>query len=501
MKGHKGINLPIESLGWLMIAALASTIRWIHLLEVSKTPYTHPAFVVDSIAYLQIAERLLQGHWQDPSAAFLQPGYPVFIGLAQICFGKTLAGILAAQIVLDALTAVICGKIAFFLTQKKWLGFLAGIAYACYGQAIFYSAVLLDVTLLTALVTLALWQAIAWEKNTSPFHAITAALAAGSATLLKPFVAPILIFFIARVWIKRTNGRVFAGVGCVLVLIALFLPFAIRNHFTVHQWTPYAQHSGLNFYIGNNPLATGGPTGIEGVEDLPITGAMQTSRTHWFKKSADFIVDEPGAWLRLCAKKLSLFWNKYELWDNVSYELSSRQIPFYRYPWVRIEWVLPLAFLGLGLTAFALNRSITFYVAAFVASQMLAVIAFYVSDRFRIPLAPSLIALSAYAVGSAIEQFRRPKIPQIFLMAALLAGGYWMSQARLFGVPGVSHAEQLRYQEALFHTNLGIFYEGRQQFDLAKGEYVSALRMYPGETRASSRFKRLLETHRTPSGI
>src|SRR5205823_11851682 len=74
-----------------------------------------------------------------------------------------------------------------------------------------------------------------------------------------------------------------SGAAIAIVIAAVFVgasPCAMHNYFIAHEPVMLSAHSGLNFYIGNNPIANGYPkippgmrAGQEGMLKYSITMA------------------------------------------------------------------------------------------------------------------------------------------------------------------------------------------------------------------------------------
>ncbi len=92
-------------------------------------------------------------------------------------------------------------------------------------------------------------------------------------------------------------------------------------------------HSGLNFYIGNNPVATGYPkmppgmsAGQQGMLRDSITLAEKAEgrplkhyevSQYWSAQAHEYIATHRAEWLRLMGRKLANFWNSFQ-YDDLS---------------------------------------------------------------------------------------------------------------------------------------------------------------------------------------
>ena len=169
-------------------------------------------------------------------------------------------------------------------------------------------------------------------------------------------------------------------------------------------------HSGLNFYIGNNALATGYPkmppgmsAGQQGMLKDSITFAekamgrplkhYEVSR-YWASKAHEYIATHRADWLRLMARKFLNFWSSFQ-YDDLSLITLFSQAGLLA-PGPHFGWVAALAIPGMAM-ALARRRRAGWIVAA-VLLHMAALMPVFVTERYRLAAVPGLLLLGAYGL-------------------------------------------------------------------------------------------------------
>src|SRR5262249_25009908 len=119
-------------------------------------------------------------------------------------------------------------------------------------------------------------------------------------------------------------------------LAVLLLPVAARNAHVGGGFYITTSQAGPNFYIGNNPQSDGTYQSLRfgrGAPEYERQDATELAEhalgrtltpgevsSYWFDKAMDFVTSQPGAWLKLMARKTALLWNAGEMLDTESQE-------------------------------------------------------------------------------------------------------------------------------------------------------------------------------------
>jgi 4-amino-4-deoxy-L-arabinose transferase-like glycosyltransferase len=397
---------------------------------------------LDTTAYADLARQVLAGNVAlGPGLYFVSPFYIYFLAAALAIF-RSVTAVRVLQVGMGTL-AVACT----FFTAREWFGaragwYAAGLA-ALTGLFTFYEAILLQAAVdpfLTAAALLALTLGLKQEDRR--WLRLSGAVF-GLAALNRPNI-PLAVAGIAAT--LAATRRVAPAAVLAAGLLAGLAPVAIRNIVVSGQWSLVSSHGGLNFYIGNSEAATGFFHPIPGItpsiagqaEDArrvaeraaghPLTDAGTSS--YFFGLAWQWITAHPGAALSLFARKLAYVFSAQHVTLPHSY-------PFYAYdagtalrvlfvgPWL----LLPLGLTGLIAAAPAGRRTAYLAWAAFVPGYAAGVAAFFVAERYRLPLLVPLCAGAGAAVDLAaravVERRRAALVVPAAVFVALFAFANW----------------------------------------------------------------------------
>jgi tetratricopeptide (TPR) repeat protein len=218
---------------------------------------------------------------------------------------------------------------------------------------------------------------------------------------------------------RRAAAAFLAGVAIVI------MPVAIRNSAVGGGFYVTTSQFGPNFYIGNNPQSDGSYQSLRFGRGAPeyerqdateiAERALRRKLTpaevsgYWTDRALDFIASNPGAWLKLVARKAALLVNATEMLDTESQESHAEWSVILRLASGvgHFGVLVPLAVLGMFVTW--PNRTKVTIVYAMLAVYAASVILFYVFARYRYPLVPFLVLFAAAAITRAGEAGRAGK--------------------------------------------------------------------------------------------
>lgn len=327
---------------------------------------------------------------------------------------------------------------------------MAGVMLAVYAPAIFFDGLIQKSVLDMWFLCLILW-ILATRLLDRPHDRrawLGLGLALGGLSLTRENGLALAVVAIA--WAAARGRQItranLASAGALLGgLMIVLLPVVFRNlavggefHLTTSQFGP-------NFYIGNNPTATGwydplregrGSAEYER-EDATALAEQALNRRltpaevsdYWTGRALDFIRSDPAAWSALLATKFRLLWNATEIMDTESQEFYAEwSIPLRATSWLGHFGVLvPLAILGIVVT-WPERRRVGVLLAmagAFAASVVL----FYVFARYRYPLVPFLMLFAAAGLVGLRGLIRRPPPPRLLAIAvAVVLVAVWVNR-------------------------------------------------------------------------
>lgn len=367
------------------------------------------------------AQKIAGGQVTDHLAFYGLPGYAYLLaGLYKLCgYGPFLPGLL--QALLDAGTAVLIYKISVAIAPQTEVrraqigGFLAVMAWAFYVPAQAYAAILMPTMWVLFVFWFVLWRIT--ENQTAPhwWEAASLGLVLGlAATAIATILLLVPLLFCA-IAIKRTTspGFRFRIVGCALVLVGVVIgtsPCWLHNRFVAGDGVFLSAHSGINFWIGNNPDANGYPRfppGLRAGQAAMLQDSIETAESaaghplkrgevsqYWSAKARSYIAHHPMAWLRLLALKVRNFWNAFQ-YDDLSIITNLREQGV-TFPGLHFGLLAALALPAMVVAwrTAPLGR----WIVAAIFLQMLALLPVFTTERYRLVVVPGLVIFAAWGL-------------------------------------------------------------------------------------------------------
>jgi tetratricopeptide (TPR) repeat protein len=481
----------------LLIFILAFGIRFIYLLGIKRLPLFEFPFA-DALYNLDWAKEIVSGKLWAKAPFFRAPLYPFLLSFFIRIFGENLNALRIVQMLLGSFSCVL-----IFLTTRKIfnskVALLSSIFACFYAPLIYFDLEFLDTFLIIFLDLLLIYILLLNQKKPSLLKLLLSGIVLGLSAIARPNILlfaifiPLWLFFYFRKQIglkKNFNFILFFAIGVFLVI----LPVTLINYFAGKDFVLVSWQGGINFYLGNNPQASGYKAVAPGIRTTwygiyydgislaeKLSGrTLRLSETSdfWFRQGFDFILKEPFVALKLYLKKTALFLGGYEISENPNlyfywshpYNLLKPLLwkKFISFP---AGILLPLAWLGILLVLREWKRFSL--LIGFILTYMLSVILFFVNTRFRIPVIPFLLIFSAFAVLEIFEQKEvRKKITLIFV-------------SLFFIIPGnIDLTSQMSpVYEAQFHYILGNAYLKENSFQKAEDEFTKSIQISEDQPR------------------
>jgi 4-amino-4-deoxy-L-arabinose transferase-like glycosyltransferase len=406
MKG----NSVREALAIVGIFALALGLRfaYLHVAEIWYDPPEH-----DGIEYDLLATNLVNGEGFALIAgqpyAFRPPGFPFFLALIYILFGRSYLAVRVTNALLGALT---CLPIYLF-TKRVWnwrAGVIASLGIALHPLLIYFAGMIYPESLMLFLIAIIFLLAIDAAHSQKIDRMLLVGLVSGLLTYLR---TSLLILGLAQtvwVWLSYSTfrKRFLACVTLVVVIILVLVPWIIRNFVVFGEFIWISTNGGVTFWAGNNALATGGwiePSPATWVGPDPPTdlrgwpGLKETESEARFRSAAlDWIRSHPGAFLRLLPRKLIRAWGL-----NFGNEARSMNLPLV----IQVPYYF---FLGICIIGFILSfkkwkLALILYLPIIVS--ILTTLVYYGSTRQSAITALSLVIFAALACDKALATANR----------------------------------------------------------------------------------------------
>jgi len=378
------------------------------------------------------AQQILHGRFTDHMAFYGLPLYAYLLAFLYKIFGYSpfVPGFL--QACLDAGTATLLYKIAVhvfrneaepFRNRANVIGLLAAAGWAFFVPAQAYAVILMPAAWLVFVFWFLVWRIVKAERAPAllrclAYGTLIGITATGIATIL--FLVPLVL---AALLLKPRSDAparspwIARGAAIALLFLGLgagTAPCWMHNYFAARDPVFLSAHSGINFWLGNNPEATGYPhfPGLHAGQAAMLKDSIDLAEAaagrnlkrsevsgYWSAKARAYINTNFGAWLKLMWRKVGNFWNAFEYDDlSVIGNLRQQQVLL---PGLHFGIVAALAIPGFffSVRAFPTSR----WVAAAIFLQMAAVLPVFVTERYRLAAVPGLLLFAAAGLHALWE--------------------------------------------------------------------------------------------------
>ncbi len=421
-------------------------VRLISLIRLASSPLLLPSGS-DMQFYDDWAKLILHGHWTDHHAFYGLPLYPFLVALLYRIFGYSPFVPGFFQACFDAGTAVLIYKITVHVMTRgqtlakaaNFTGVFVTAGWCFFVPAGAYSAILMPTAGAVFVFWLLIWEIVRTEALPSlrrgfVYGFFIGFAAMGVATIL--FLVPL---FLAAIFLRRTSLARFASGAAVLVLgiFAGTSPCWIHNCLVARDPVFLSAHGGINLWIGNNPDATGYPRfpGLhagqgqmlrDSIDQAEVAAGRPLERSdvsrYWSNKARDYILANPGAWLKLLARKIGNFWNAFEYDDlGVIANLRAHGVLF---PGLHFGLVAVLGLAG-AIISWRPTPGSRWIIAA-VALQMVAVLPVFVTERYRLPVVPGLLILAGLGLERIWRDCLTNKHGSVAVQLGLITASAWL---------------------------------------------------------------------------
>ncbi|MHC5080148.1 MAG: tetratricopeptide repeat protein [Planctomycetota bacterium] len=423
----------VESLiaGGVLLGAMA--IRLLLWTGWRESPFSRQP-LLDAAFYHDLAT----GAFHPPSGPLLwNPFTPVFLKTVYGIFGVHPTAVLFVQMGLGAVGAEVA-----YLSARRWMrsraiALVCGVLAALYAPFLFFEGLLLGAAPAVFLVWMFLGFSSLAETRPARWSWLPAGMALGAAGLARPTLlvaVPLLVPWLA--WRSRKSEGAHRALPPALLLLGVFLPllpsFIHNLRYGVAQ--PVALHGGVNFYIGNRQGAGGGyerpfpgPHGLWGQRRTAKEEAERRAGRHldwaeadrfWYREGFREALGDPVKWAALLGRKVLLLLNAYEIPLNYNYAFIRSRTPHFSLPFPGFGLLLPLAAAGAGFLG--MKRRLPWPAILLFIGAATGTVLFFVTSRYRIPLAPPLILLAGAGIVEGVRALISVR-PAAFTLAAALA--------------------------------------------------------------------------------
>ncbi|HZL84512.1 MAG TPA: tetratricopeptide repeat protein [Candidatus Krumholzibacteria bacterium] len=407
----------------LGVAVAAALLRLGYVLEVHDDPsYRFPQ--VDAADFHTRALQVMRGEGLGPQVHYKAPAYAWLVGQAYRLFGPHPQVIYVLQMLGGILVAVVAA-----LLGMRWfgnvVGVIAGLASGLYPRLVYYETQLLIEP--AALTVSALAVALLMFSSRSPMILAAGALT-GLALQLRPLNAVLVVALLA--WLLWRGGpwslRCRQAVLFVAPVILLLIPTLRHNRLASGHLVPISVNGGINFFIGNNldyDASVAIRPGLRWEELTRQFGAMDDPvqwEKNFYAAAFQSMRASPLQHAALTLKKFLLVWNRREIDRNQDVSVLRERSRILR--GLGVPWGV-LAIGGIVGSVALWGRSVP-PLLLLIWLQVLGIVAFFVTSRYRLALVPWCAIATGFAVTEiAAAVWRRQSRRLILLASTLVAAG------------------------------------------------------------------------------
>jgi len=448
---------------WLIILLVALLYALGHFTWYAPTPLGQVP-VLDEQENLTLARQIATGTLP-PEPFYRAMGYPLLLATL-LGLGVSAAQLLVAALLLGvglhALAAVLVGALAHRWFDDARAGLIAGLLAALNPVFVHYATQRLDATLGTVLFLAGLHALRLEAKHPAPRASLDATMFWTLAAMVRPQFLTVLLV-LPVLWFSRRESRPSPRIAMVAFALsaALFLGQGFWQRHVGGKIRVLPWQGAYNLWAANQPgahgryyaqilalppgTATDNPAKLESLALFvrgtgyplpagPLTPAkIDAMNSHWRTRFLDYVRHHPFAWAKQLLRKTYAFLNDWEQYNNKTYAFHAARSPWLA--WNPLGWgvLLVLGIAGawrLGRTAPETARAAGLIALATAAG----VILFFVSARFRLPLAALLCVPAGAALARPAWFFRFLPPAHRMLLGVALVGIAGLTFSQFDGV-------------------------------------------------------------------
>lgn len=473
-------RMSLRRLAPVLILIAGASLRLLHNAALVNSPLYYVPLGGHTVFFVA-ARAIFDGDLLPGDRPFTDnsPLYPYLIAFGYLLGGSEnffFARILT--IVVDVTVIVLIMKIAkerFGEETSLW----AGVLYAIFGPAIFFSCELIYIAYALAFLSLSMLLAFR-DRIRSQFFA---GLHYGFAIAAMPSLAlgiPLLILSPIMLWGRRAWRQALAVLcGSSIVVAAI----AFANYANSGAFVLLTTSAGHNFYIGHNPEAqaayylpevlSSGELAIRGTTFDTMKKLAETAEGRTFQDtevSSYYLQKGLNYALHNLKREADLFWhrlaytfNNFEVTTYSDYSYEQELSPVLRYA---PRFALLFALALVGMRSLNAKKQAPLLIPMIIALGSILVF-FYIS-RLRMPMIPALAIFAGHGAARLTAFFRSAQYKQL-AVNILLAGCAF----------AFAHIRWLSHDSSNTWNKVGAVYRAEGKTELAEKAYQRALQENP----------------------
>ena len=472
---------------WIFLAAIL--VRFYYSYESFANPLFN-SVLLDAAMYEKWANEIAGGKWLWDRIGVHTPVYPYFLALLKIAFGPNRAVIRSIQIIMGAAAAVLMGKTAERLWNRK-VGLLTAALVGADWMLIIQDSEEYAETFAIFFQSLALWLLLCRNGRAIIYFSagLAFALSAGARPNLL-LCLPVFVIWIA--WLYRWDFKCLAArlAAWALGFALVFAPILLRNHYLSGAWI-LRSLSSWNFYAAVEPAFEGILHPKQGIQydnymRQPTRQGLRSQaeiERYWSERTRQIIRERPVAVLVYLVKRCFVFlnmreWSQYDF-DAEAYRAYSTLLSL---PWPHAGLVVPFGLAGLVFCGQRVRER--WFLAAYTAAGAVSVVLLKASSRYRLPTIVLLCAFTAAAIVQ-ISSFVRERH-----WKSLSGSLGWVGLFALLSWPDWLHLNQR--QDSRHWFEIGLWQSQLGRWDAAIASYRKSADQFPGDADSPYRLGLIL---------
>jgi len=414
------------------------------LVSLSYSFYFRIPPAVDAKAYDNIAWNLVLGSGyresldtaiqKDNSIIRIGPGYEIFLAVIYYIFGHNYEAVWIAQALISALSALLVFLITKEVFGARWnflIGITAAVLIGFSPDLVTMQGMLMTETLGVFLIALTAYLFCRYynAEEKSGASALLLGLAIGSAALVRTPAA--FLFFSIAAYLLSKNWKHFLLMS--ITIVALFLPWIIRNYQIYGVFMPTNAAAGFNLLTGNHPGASGEQGDFSVLDRYPpeLSGVQVNKEAT--RDAVKFILSSPLEFLKLTIYRTSIYfsfsrptgwWFHLSGWSKAITLFSSA---------VYSALLFILGFWGIRQiqNLEAKEKNLVKFFLAMLVLMPLAVVGIIIETRYRMLVYPFFAVFAGYGLSEFLA--RRISWKSVFYLALILILNTGFDVARNLG--------------------------------------------------------------------
>ncbi len=463
----------------LLLFIFPLLIRLVYLFEIHNTPFFQHPVIDESIHYstaLSIQTDFLQN--QEFNVPYMQPPlYPYLLSFFMKIFGNNVTTARMLNVLIGSGSVVLVFFLALRLFRKRSIAWGSYIATSLYPYLIYADSELLSTSLEIFLLLLFVYLFIKYKSKIRTRLIVPLVLGALMGCLIsaKPSYQLFVFLFVPVALLMRWFPWKQMLLFCAFTIL-LIAPFTVRNYVVSKEFCLVSANGGINFYLGNNPnfidtvAIRPGPRWYELQREPQKENINLTTERddYFFDLGLQFMKNDPALFVKNLLKKGTYFVNNTEALrdNNIHYFIDRSYLlkTLMLFPWyfALIQALSVFGLVELIKSRFQLSHwgiVLTIYLSIAAVN-----ILFFPISRYRMPLAPIFIILSAYGIARILLTIKTRRFRPRFLAASGASASMFLASI-LMPIPpwyvnsistenllGVAHLQSLENPEqALVH--------------------------------------------------